>query len=336
MAQDNTILHPIAFATKSLTGTEWRYSNIECEALGILHGLEKVHHYCFGREVLIITDHKLLVSMFKKDVATLLQHMQCMLLKVHQYRVQIIYKPGPEVFVADWVSRHNHVEGKDRPIEDMEMRMDTIQNVTETPECVSMAEIQQASTQDDHLQHLKSFIIAGWPNSKDELHADLKLYWSYSDRLAVIDGILLKGRHIVIPNSLRQQVLGQLLKNHMDIEKTKLLACESVYWSSINADIEDYIQNCATCLEFQQTQPKEKIFHHNIPLRLWEVIGADIFHFNNKKLFMHHRFQRQVCCHQEIGGIVSRKFNQYIKNHICQIWHTPKDNVRCWQKLCFR
>ena len=44
MAPDNTILCPIALASKSLTGAEWRYSNIEQEALGILHGLEKFHH----------------------------------------------------------------------------------------------------------------------------------------------------------------------------------------------------------------------------------------------------------------------------------------------------
>ena len=81
MAPDNIILHPIAFASKSLTSVEWRYSNIKCEALGILHGLEKFHPYCFRREVLIITDHKPLVAMFKKDVATLLQHIQCILLK---------------------------------------------------------------------------------------------------------------------------------------------------------------------------------------------------------------------------------------------------------------
>ena len=49
-APDNTILHPITFVSKSLTGAEQRYSNIEHEALGILHGLEKFHHYCFGRE----------------------------------------------------------------------------------------------------------------------------------------------------------------------------------------------------------------------------------------------------------------------------------------------
>ena len=43
-----------------------------------------------------------------------------------------------------------------------------------------------------------------------------------------------------------------------------------------------YIKLCATCLESQQTQPKEKITHHDIPLRPWEVIGADVFYFKNK------------------------------------------------------
>ena len=58
IAPDNTTLHPTAFASKSLTGAECRYSNIGREALGILHALKKFHHYCFAREVLIITDHK--------------------------------------------------------------------------------------------------------------------------------------------------------------------------------------------------------------------------------------------------------------------------------------
>ena len=155
MTPDNTILHPIAFASKSLTGAEQRYSNIEREALGILHGLEKFHHYCFSREVLIITDHKPLVSICKKDVSTLLQHKQCILLKIHQYRVQIIYKPGPGIFIADWLSWHNHMEGKDKPVKDMDIRIDAIQSVTDILEKVSILQKQQASTQDDHLQHLK-------------------------------------------------------------------------------------------------------------------------------------------------------------------------------------
>ena len=140
----------------------------------------------------------------------------------------------------------------------------------------------KVSSQDNHLQQLKSFIIAGWPDTKDELHVDLSPYWSYRDELVVIDGIILKGRCIDIPNSLRQQILNQLHTNHMGIEKTKLLTHESVYWSSINADVESYIKYCASCFEFQQTQAKEKIVHHNIPLRPWEVVRAEVFHFHNK------------------------------------------------------
>ena len=59
--------------------------------------------------------------------ATLSLHIQHILLKTHQYRVQIIYKPGPEIFIADWLSRHNHTEGKDKLIKGMDIWVDAIQ-----------------------------------------------------------------------------------------------------------------------------------------------------------------------------------------------------------------
>ena len=90
------------------------------------------------------------------------------------------------------------MEGKDKPIKDMDVCVDAIQSSIDMLECISMAEIQQASSQDEHLQQLKKFIIAGWPNTKDELHDDIKPYWTYRDKLVVIDSMILKGRHIVI------------------------------------------------------------------------------------------------------------------------------------------
>ena len=159
------------------------------------------------------------------------------------------------------------MEGKDKPIKDMDVWVDAIQNSIDMPKCISMTVIQHASTQDDQFQQLKKLIIEGWPDTKDELHANIRPYWPYRDELAEIDGIILKGRCVVIPYSLRQQVLAQLHTSHMGIEKTKLLAQDSVFWSNINTKIEGYIKHCATCLEFQQIQPKEKITHHDIPLR---------------------------------------------------------------------
>ena len=138
-APDNVILCPIAFASKSLTGAEQRYSNIKREALGILHGLEKFHHYCFHRQVIVITNHKPLVSIFKKDVATLSQHTQCIFLKIHQYMVKIIYKPEPKIFIADWLSQHNHVKGKDRPFKDMDIKVNAIWIATDIPECIHIS-----------------------------------------------------------------------------------------------------------------------------------------------------------------------------------------------------
>ena len=163
----------------------------------------------------------------------------------------------------------------------MEVWGDIIQTATDMLECLSVTELQQASSRDDHVQKLKNIIIAGRAYSKGVINAELKLYWSYRDELVAIDGIILKGRCIIIPNSLRQQVLDQLHTNHMGIEKMKLLVHKYVHWHSINADIEKYIKQCATCLEFQQTQPKEKTIHHEVPLRPWEAVEADVFHFNN-------------------------------------------------------
>ena len=120
--------------------------------------------------------------------------------------------------------------------------VDVIQTTTDMPECLSMTELQQASSQDSHIQKLKHFIITGGPDSKEEVSEEL----------------VLKGRHIIIPSSLKQQVLNHLHINHMGIEKMKLLAHKCIYWHSINIDIEKYIKQCAICLEFQQTQPKEK------------------------------------------------------------------------------
>ena len=114
----------------------------------------------------------------------------------------------------------------------------------DVPECMSIQQIQQATAEDEHLQWLKCFIIAGWPESKDQQHQDIRPYWSFRDDMAVIDRIIMKGRCIIIPDILKLQVLDQLHINHTSIEKTKLLACQSIYWASINNNTENCIKNC--------------------------------------------------------------------------------------------
>ena len=144
IAPDNTILRPLTFRSKSLTSAEWRYSYIDRDELGILHGLKKFHHYRFVREVSIIPNHNPLVAIFKKDVVTLSQQIQHILLRIHQYHFRIIYKLGPELFITDWLSWHNYMENKDEEIHGMDIGVDTIQTSMNVPKCMSMQQIQQA------------------------------------------------------------------------------------------------------------------------------------------------------------------------------------------------
>ena len=124
----------------------------------------------------------------------------------------------------------------------MDVRVDAIQMSMNIPECMSIPQIQWAAVQDDHLQWLKGHIITGWPEIKDQVQQDIRTYWSFRDDMAVIDGIIMKGRHVMIPEILKTPALDQLYINHMAIEKTNLLVCESKYPVNINDDIKNVIK----------------------------------------------------------------------------------------------
>ena len=69
----------------------------------------------------------------------------------------------------------------------------------------------------------------------------------------------------------------------MGIEKTKLLAYDSLYWIGMNVDIENHIKIVLHTLIFSKPNQK-KFIHHDIPGKLWEVIEVDNFTLNNNNL----------------------------------------------------
>ena len=96
---------PIVYASRTLTETERRYSNIERELLGVVFGLERLYHYTFGKPITVETDHQPLTSIWKKTIATLSPRLQRLLLKLAQYDVHIEYLRGKENVIADALSR---------------------------------------------------------------------------------------------------------------------------------------------------------------------------------------------------------------------------------------
>ena len=170
---ENAIWHTTAFISKSLLSTEWHYINIESEFLCLLYVLETFTHYCFAREVCVITDHKPLVAIVCKDVATFSQRLQQIMLCIHQYRVHIIYKPYQDLCITGWLSWNNHREDKDKTT-GMNINVNTISTAVNMPVCTFIEDIWLARCKDSHLQKLKPYIIHGWPHKKDKLEHSIR------------------------------------------------------------------------------------------------------------------------------------------------------------------
>ena len=97
---------PVAYASRSLTQTQRNYAQIEKEMLAITFGCERFHDYIFRKKsVTVHTDHKPLEFIFKKPLYHAPLRLQRMILRTQKYSINVQYKPGKELLIADTLSR---------------------------------------------------------------------------------------------------------------------------------------------------------------------------------------------------------------------------------------
>ena len=77
-------------------------------------------------------------------------------------------------------------------------------------------------------------------------------------------------------------------------------------------------------------QPKEKIVHHNIPLRPWEVLGANVFHFNNKNYLCIVAYHSKFPVIKRIEGLSMESLVTTVKIIFAEYGIPQKNNVRHW------
>ena len=105
-------------------------------------------------------------------------------------------------------------------------------------------------------------------------------YWNIRCDVVLEDGLILKGDRVVVPESLRGQVLEATHTGHQGETKCLLLARQSVFWPGVSGDIRQMVKDCEICNKYQQAQPKLPAMQPNLPRRPWEKLGSDIFQFN--------------------------------------------------------
>ena len=93
--QQGEELRVISYASRSLSDTERRYSQIEKEALAIVWSCERFHMYLYGADFELMTDHKPLECIFSPTSKTCAR-IERWLLRMQPYRFTVEYFPGPK------------------------------------------------------------------------------------------------------------------------------------------------------------------------------------------------------------------------------------------------
>lgn len=97
---------PVAFASRSLSQTERQYAQIEKECLAIAFSCERFSQDIAGREKITVeSDHKPLQSIFQKSILSAPCRLQRMMLRLQCFNLDVKYKPGAQMYVADHLSR---------------------------------------------------------------------------------------------------------------------------------------------------------------------------------------------------------------------------------------
>jgi hypothetical protein len=104
---------PIAYASRALTKTEQNYAQIEKELPAVVFGMEKFHQYTYGRKIYVHSDHKPLESLYKKPLFHAPKRLQRMFLRLQSYDIELSYKQGKRIYIADTLSREYLKTNKD-------------------------------------------------------------------------------------------------------------------------------------------------------------------------------------------------------------------------------
>ena len=248
---------------KTLTTIKSNYSKIEREMLGVVFSVLHFKHFTYGQQVTVITDHKPLITLSKKNIAASSPRLSQMLIKIIDFQIDLQHKEGSKMHLSDAISRFNTHDSDDAknkavPIADFNISIHEVEDITGFKP-ITMKQIARETWTDVQLEELKKYIIQGFPKSKHECTELTHDFYDYRESLSIINGLILKDKHIVIPTSLRDNAMSTLHRSHMGIVKTKERASTCMFWPRMYSDIEKFLSTCRACMMHKIKQSPEPL-----------------------------------------------------------------------------
>lgn len=254
----------IAFASKTLTDLERRYSQVEREALGVIWGMEKFETFLYGIKFELYTDCKALQFLYSpqsKPSARILRWV----LRAQCFDFSVKHLKGT-LNIADPLSRLVSNTDDEEVAREQYIRSVILES---RPVAISWDKIVEESSVDANIQKVV-----------DALHDDdwshlPTAYSALKDEFCDFNGILLRNDRIVIPTTLRQKILELAHEGHLGIRNMKLRLRSKVWWPAIDRDAEAFVRACKSCTMTSLPDPPIPIGPKEIPYIPWQAIHVD-------------------------------------------------------------
>ncbi|XP_028519732.1 uncharacterized protein K02A2.6 [Exaiptasia diaphana] len=177
-----------------------------------------------------------------------------MLLRLQRYNLRVVYKPGSQMYLADHLSRAPLpvIEEFQSEFEVFAVEVESInplESIKVSPDRLN--QIQKATGQDLILETLKSTVLQGWPETKDEVPQNIREYWNFREEITLYNGILLKNQRVIIPKAMRPEILSRIHSSHQGITSCIRKARDVVFWPNMSSDIKEIVDRCPVCAENQ-------------------------------------------------------------------------------------
>ena len=117
------------------------------------------------------------------------------------------YKPGRELVFPDMLPRAPLPETTDNNMEEeIALHFHLIHSSLQVSK-PRLEEIREETAKDESLKDLSEIIKRGWAETTACLSNSTHMYWDYRDELSELNGIIIRGERILIPTSMRKEML---------------------------------------------------------------------------------------------------------------------------------
>ena len=177
----------------------------------------------------------------------------------------MIYCPG-KTNIAEALSRLTSMDQKDPSGEEADFVRGFVQE--RTPMVMTAREVERESEKDPELCSVRYCIQSG-----DRSQWKLPHYLSVKNELCTIGKLGMRGRRVVIPQSLRREVLRLAHEGYQGIMKMKTQLRTNVWWPKIDFDVEKV---CRSCQVVGECCPPEPLQREEPPSGQWQDVAIDV------------------------------------------------------------